>query len=710
MVDPVASFFLVVKARISYIGAMDMMKKKILLVFLLLSIILAIQQAATIVSSYLAFNQLKDVSGTADNAPESNSSGQLSRGGDGLTPGDSPADVTKTSTTQPVLISSYPEGVAERVVSCGSRVYATFGDTLKVFEVNLSSEPKLLKEIPFAGYEYGGGTTAQQPLGCNAQGAFIAKMGEGFYTVEGATFNVLKVKEPTESLGARDDLLFTYNRPNVTAYDLANISNPIKLGSFDIGYTDGDDYSIFTKSESPYLFLHGGRSVKVFKINSNPLSLTPAGTINLTEGKAPSIDYRDNILFVAEWPPHTIHIFSMASGSPKKVGEWISPDAVDAGTNVHVYKDKYIIVSQHDQWIELVDVSDPSSPKRLSKFDYRAYGRVGYPDDSAEAGNYAALANQYAGLMFVDWKDTRNPAFVKVFDTMGRIFDAEYRDGLVYAVDDGGFEIFDFRVNPANVLSYDYYRGRGNTVLLDGPIAYASGTWAGFRAYDVSNPDNAVLLSTIRNERAEINRLAKRGDVLYAAEGKAIGVYDVADPGKIAQERMVSLPNVVMDLAVSGLRLYATCGYYGGSDEYLIVFDISSPKNPVELGRTSVSGTAQNILIDGHYAYVTSYKNGVNIYDVSGNTPVKVGTYACNYPGRIFKQGEYVYLGVSPDTLEKLDVSNHTNPKKVESIRGLVWDGESTDGKGPNFRIYPDRIISFGAYGGRSTKLYELPG
>ncbi len=97
----------------------------------------------------------------------------------------------------------------------------------------------------------------------------------------------------------------------------------------------------------------------------------------------------------------------------------------------------------------------------------------------------------------------------------------------------------------------------------------------------------------------------------------------------------------------------------------LRIFDITSPKNPVQVGAyTGISG-AVSVVVAGKYAFVSDNTVGLNVIDVSSPAaPVRVGQLST--AGRAFTMelsGKYIYY---PDILSGLvkviDISNPESP------------------------------------------------
>ena len=112
------------------------------------------------------------------------------------------------------------------------------------------------------------------------------------------------------------------------------------------------------------------------------------------------------------------------------------------------------------------------------------------------------------------------------------------------------------------------------------------------------------------------------------------------------------------------------------------VLDISDPSNPKHVGSITDDATttlngARSIVVSGNYAYVTSFiDDGVAIIDISDpSTPTQVGsitddaTTELDGASSIFVRGNYAYIASrSDDGVEILDISDPSAPTQVGSI------------------------------------------
>lgn len=121
-------------------------------------------------------------------------------------------------------------------------------------------------------------------------------------------------------------------------------------------------------------------------------------------------------------------------------------------------------------------------------------------------------------------------------------------------------------------------------------------------------------------------------------------------------------------IAVSGDYAYVVMN--GGGPDF-VIFDITNPDSPVQVGGLTLGGTLTDVKVTGDYVYLSSTQNGeeLKIIDVSNRAlPIQVGFY--NLSGGADAQaldinGDTLYVGresSNTDELSVFDITNRTNP------------------------------------------------
>jgi len=96
-----------------------------------------------------------------------------------------------------------------------------------------------------------------------------------------------------------------------------------------------------------------------------------------------------------------------------------------------------------------------------------------------------------------------------------------------------------------------------------------------------------------------------------------------APAGALEVDEVGQLGGACRAAVVSGNRAYMGAGYH------LVVLDVTTPSNPVVLGKSAaLPGSVSGLAVSGNYAYVADSNFGLQIIDVSSaSNPHKVGSY-----------------------------------------------------------------------------------
>ncbi len=127
------------------------------------------------------------------------------------------------------------------------------------------------------------------------------------------------------------------------------------------------------------------------------------------------------------------------------------------------------------------------------------------------------------------------------------------------------------------------------------------------------------------------------------------------------------------DIAVNGNYAYV-CGKEHG----LYAFDVSDPSHPTKVDSLDTDGRAWDLVIANNHAYIADQQGGLVIASLSDPAhPSKVGEYPNYFTNGVAINGNYVYLGGSAGSkgvLVILDVTNPASPSlvKADTLSGLT--------------------------------------
>jgi len=149
------------------------------------------------------------------------------------------------------------------------------------------------------------------------------------------------------------------------------------------------------------------------------------------------------------------------------------------------------------------------------------------------------------------------------------------------------------------------------------------------------------------------NAVVVQGDHAYLCAGKALVVLDVSDPTSPVKVGQTFLPEMALDVHVSGRYAYVADFWDG-----LRVIDISDPTSPSEVGYYDTEDCAHGVHVSGKYAYVADRKDGLRIIDVSDpKNPYEVGYYDTGgWAISVYVSGDYAYVADGGDGLRIIDI------------------------------------------------------
>jgi choice-of-anchor B domain-containing protein len=211
-----------------------------------------------------------------------------------------------------------------------------------------------------------------------------------------------------------------------------------------------------------------------------------------------------------------------------------------------------------------------------------------------------------------------------------------------YAVNEsgGGLQIMDLSDLPNSVTLLPAYTGftTSHNIYIDtaNAMLYAEGSFGSqsVRVISLADPENPVQLTTFGVECHDVYVHSNRA---YVAEGYqgTIGVYDVTNPASPTLLKRIGIPasGYVHNCWTTedGNYLMSTEETTGKT---IKMWDITDLDNPTivdtYLGPTQL---AHNVHIEGDFAYISHYADGLRIVDISNPNNISEVGYYDTYPG-----------------------------------------------------------------------------
>jgi hypothetical protein len=260
------------------------------------------------------------------------------------------------------------------------------------------------------------------------------------------------------------------------------------------------------------------------------------------------------------------------------------------------------IVSARYPWtestFEVFDVRDPADPILVGSL------AVGNQWASVVISGRYAFLNQLDSLEWtvhvIDVGDPSAPVEVGMFDGVGEI--AAVAGGYAYAVESRGMWILDL-TNPMSPVPAGLFEPTSecdylSTLTISGNYAYVtSGTGSPctereghLLVVDISDPAAPFEVGRVKVAETTSFDVAVSGDYAFVASSFWVNLYhhvlevvDVSDPAAPFITAAVDMGAGRSKLTASGRTLYVAWSAMNGESD-LIVFDVSDPSEPVEIG------------------------------------------------------------------------------------------------------------------------------
>ncbi len=283
---------------------------------------------------------------------------------------------------------------------------------------------------------------------------------------------------------------------------------------------------------------------------------------------------------------------------------------------------------------------------------FNQYSATGYNDCwgyTAPDGREYALLGVRSGTSILDITDTptlNEIAFIPNPAASSSWKDIKTYRHYAYVVNEsgGGLQIIDLSGLPDTAFVANTYTGflRSHNIYIDttDALLYAEGDSAGIavRVLSLANPTQPVQVSVFGIECHDIFAANKRA---YVSEGtmRSFSIYDMTNPSSPALLKRDTIPSggYVHNawLSDDGIYLMTTEETVGKTVKLWNVSNLNSITLAGEyLGPSSL---AHNTHIKGNYAYISHYKDGLRIVDISAPPALTEAgfydTYVMSLPG-----------------------------------------------------------------------------
>ena len=320
----------------------------------------------------------------------------------------------------------------------------------------------------------------------------------------------------------------------------------------------------------------------------------------------------------------------------------------------------FVYTVNYYAFFEIIDVSDPGHPTQVSSLNLIDHvpgvqGRVVVSDTLA-----FVLGQNY--IHVVDVSDPENPVCISVWDYSWSA-DIEISGNLAYIASHFEFRILDIS-NVQSPQSLGYIPGEMNGICKKDNSIFGvkAGSPVRLRVIDVEDPQNPILITNFEltgNNAGVGGDIEISGSNTYIVNGKNFWSVDISDPYIPVIIDNILASKIIYKIGIDGNKALFTQSYSG-----IKVIDITNPYELSELGYYDTPGVAEQVMVSGNIAYIANSYSGLQIVDISDHTnPFYLSSLQTNKEAKGFDTyNNLLYLADGQNEVNIVDISNVLDP------------------------------------------------
>lgn len=525
---------------------------------------------------------------------------------------------------------------------------------LMIIDISNTNEMKLLKDENIEIF---------YPKDVIVQGAYAYTLNNGYPKMEildiSNPLNVVKkselvLKGSGEGFFISGNLIFiAENNKGMEIVDVSNPSEPDVIGELS-GVTPKKLYY-----KNGYIFGIGGTSFYSIEVNDPKKPVLLKSISVLSDPK--DILVRGSAAYIADGM-YGLKVIDINNPSEPKlikthtIGENI--------VGVQIAGKKLILADESKGvWILEVDnIENPSNINQIGNFIIR-----GITKDIAISGSFVYVLSVVSGIWVLDISNPREDitcpdaiyckGFLEISNSENRkmsingtmLYVAQLYNGLeIYEI---AYPTVPVKLGEITMSPMSYALQNGHLFLLDS---------TSLMTYNILDPQNPIYLKTMSNFISNPNDLAVVNNLIYIAEYNdlsSIIVVDATDPSNPHLSSLGSSYCRATKISIFGRTIFLSC-----PTSFMIIDSIT-----FQTLATLTSYNNQKIVQQGRYIYVPTWRDGVDIYDISDRTnPNKISNIPTTGAAvSVFVYGDIAYIAGGDEGLIIVDISDKTKPVKI---------------------------------------------
>jgi hypothetical protein len=318
---------------------------------------------------------------------------------------------------------------------------------------------------------------------------------------------------------------------------------------------------------------------------------------------------------------------------------------------------------------EVLDISDPSAPRRLGGLSDAGGYDICLQDSLAFVSGWQ---QPYGEFCIIDISDSAHPRKLGTYATPGdnwggwgslalrRAFIADWRRGLC------ALDITNL-TSPAPETTM-LVADQAEDIFVDGTLAYVADYGGGLRILDISDPSRPTELGGLDSVNVVSEAVAAHDSFAFIGWGQPpyLRSIDVSDPTSPRKAGACTVFDPPKDMVVRDSFLYAAQAYR------FQVLNVARPRQPVLVGSCTLGGEPANLWLTDTLAFASRYI--INAADPT--RPTLVGTLPA-YTIAVAVRDSWVFAPALFDSMVVYAMTNPTAPRKVASLvlsGGHIWN------------------------------------
>jgi hypothetical protein len=371
---------------------------------------------------------------------------------------------------------------------------------------------------------------------------------------------------------------------------------------------------------------------------------------------------------------HVVDITSPSTPNPVAAVGTASPDAwpqsmVVAGDRLYLgLVDVDPSIAPPAGGLVVYDVGDPTRPTTIGDTHFSSG-----PQRFALTEESVVIADSERGLRVFPVDQTGMPVEIAHRNvTLDDALAVAVRDDLAYLADQG--------VRIIDIADHEHPIGLGSVELDfdakriavndDGDLVLALEFRGLVTVIDASDPTAPVVTSSLETDGFDV---AVKGTIGAVADDEGgLLLFDLTDPANPIELGRGPTSTPAWSVALEGDIALVGVVAGAGSGSGLVIFDVSDPTHPILLSTLETAGTVHSIDADSSTAALLTFYSVILVDFSSPASPVELGEYVVSYRlgEDVSLDGDLVHVAAWPGNLKVIDFTHLGLPRETHRT---VW-------------------------------------